>query len=766
MTSGQADRTNRLGTESYTYEDLALELHTHGYAPIPLTPGTKKPSISKWTTKNFRDENVIRHHIANYATHQVGLILGDVIAIDIDCLDESIAEKVQEICIGRLGESPIRVGRAPKRMLFYRSEGEQIRKKSTPSFERNGQKQQVEFLAHGTQCVIYGIHPDTQLAYKWVGFSLLDVPIELLNPVTKVQIDHICLEITHLLEGECGTQERPIDYSKPKLPDVASSIKSQNHIEHAVKDALRYLDSEEYDTWIAVGHALKAELGESALPLFQVWSSAKPDGSPVRNFVSNSDVATAFKTFHPSRTGLNALFTRAAKAGWLGLENLFRGGISHTAIARFLLRDFEKVGPRPIFAEGRLWQYKETHWKEVPNREMRAWVQELDGVCIGKRKIVSNKAFIDGVLNELQSMCEAEDFFNSASVGINCKSGYIRISNTGNATLEQHRPEQAQRHVLNATWEPEAELEISGLLHILLDGCFGRKPESESLKRLILQIIGIACSGASKLLTEPKAFICFGQSGANGKSEVLNLVREFLPKASVSAIPPEDFSNEQHLAALAGKLANITDELSSSRSVASDKFKQLITGETVSAKEIYRKVFSFEPSAIHIFATNTLPEFRGGIDGGVKRRVVIIPFDRVIPSKSRIASIGKRVAREQGTLLLALAVAELQKVVRSGSYGIPRRSVNATDQWLVDSDPVLSWLRDGILEKLLAKGETHLIKHLYMRFRQDQQEYVQGVALPSLRKFTEQLRGWVLENGNFEIIRQNKGNCIRANSLV
>lgn len=766
MSRGQASPPTTMGTESYKYEDLALKLHANGYAPIPLTPGTKRPSVSKWTTTDFRDENVVKRHVANYSDHQIGLVLGDLIAIDIDCLDESIAYKVQQLCIERLGESPIRVGRAPKRMLFYRNKEGRILKRSTPSFEKNSQKQQVEFLAHGTQCVIYGMHPDTQSVYEWVELSLLDIPIESLNPVGEDQIDHICREITRLLKRECCTEERPRHNYKHRSPELAPDIKNQDHIEHAIKEALGYLDPEEYDTWIAVGHALKAELGDSALPLFQVWSSAKSDGSPVRNFVSNRDVEAAFKTFHPSRTGLNALFTRAAKAGWLGLEGLFRGGISHTAIARFLLRDFEKFGPRPIFAEGKLWQYEETHWEEVPNRKMRAWVQELDGACIEKKKIVANKAFIDGVLHELQSMCEVEDFFNNPPVGINSKSGYVRISDTGNATLEQHRPEQAQRHILNATWEPEADFEISGLLQTLLDGCLGTDSESEKSKRLILQIIGVACSGASKLLTEPKAFICFGQGGANGKSEVLNLVREFLPKASVSAISPEDFSKEQHLAALAGKMANIADELSSSRAITSDKFKQLVTGESVAAKEIYRKVFSFEPSAIHLFATNTLPEFRGGIDGGVKRRVVIIPFDRIIPRKSRVPSIGKRVASEQGSLLLALAVAELQRVVRSGGYDIPARSVNATNQWLDDSDPVLSWLNDGIFERLLAKGETPLIKHLYARFRQDNQEYFQGPALPTLRRFSEQLRGWAAENGNYEVIRISSGNVVRKKSLV
>jgi hypothetical protein len=39
-------------------------------------------------------------------------------------------------------------------------------------------------------------------------------------------------------------------------------------------------------------------------------------------------------------------------------------------------------------------------------------------------------------------------------------------------------------------------------------------------------------------------------------------------------------------------------------------------------------------------------------------------------------------------------------------------------------------------------------------------------ALPTLRKFAEQLRGWAIENGNYEVIRQSSHNLVRAKSLV
>ena len=56
---------------------------------------------------------MVKYHVAHYATHQISLVLRDVIAIDIDCLNESIEHRAQQHSMKRWGESPMRVGLAP-----------------------------------------------------------------------------------------------------------------------------------------------------------------------------------------------------------------------------------------------------------------------------------------------------------------------------------------------------------------------------------------------------------------------------------------------------------------------------------------------------------------------------------------------------------------------------------------------------------------------------------------------------------------------------
>lgn len=58
---------------------------------------------------------------------------------------------------------------------------------------------------------------------------------------------------------------------------------------------------------------------------------------------------------------------------------------------------------------------------------------------------------------------------------------------------------------------------------------------------------------------------------------------------------------------------------------------------------------TFRPVAQHVYATNTLPTFAGGMDRGVQRRLQVLVFNRVIPEEERIEHIGLRVGRKNRT---------------------------------------------------------------------------------------------------------------------
>lgn len=84
------------------------------------------------------------------------------------------------------------------------------------------------------------------------------------------------------------------------------------------------------------------------------------------------------------------------------------------------------------------------------------------------------------------------------------------------------------------------------------------------------------------------------------------------------------------VAALAGKLANIRDDISDEflqrRSIAT--FKKIVTGDRIKAEFKGENPFEFAPYAKLLFSANDIPRTKDKT-GAVLRRMVIIPFNAV-----------------------------------------------------------------------------------------------------------------------------------------
>ncbi|MDC0971445.1 bifunctional DNA primase/polymerase [Alphaproteobacteria bacterium] len=749
-------------TNSISYKDIAARLLDNGYEAIPIKPKQKSPSLSYWPKINYLDANVIDDLVDKYPNHGVGVKTGSVIVIDIDVPNEHLAIEFQNYCIEHIGDAPIRIGRPPKRSMFYRLVGKKISKKSTTPFVVDGEKHQVEFLASGQQSVVFGIHADTGKPYYWLDESILDISFDGLTPITEDQISALKSKFENRLSEELGTNFQSQNNLNNKYHETKVSLPTSDH---PVEDALKHLDPQDYETWIAVGYALKASGINDAISIYQNWSAVRPDGSIPSNFKGSNDVQMKFDKFNPSRTSINAILTRASQNGWLGGEHLFKGILSHTSIAKHILKTLTLNKPTPVYAEGCLWVYEETHWVSLDMPQQRQLVQELDGMKAGKKTFMANASTIDGVLKELCAMCDQKDFFASPPTGVNLSNGFVMIKRNHPACLVEHHPDHRQRHTVNAVWNGGLEREPSGLFKTLLDGCFGDSNEAKKIQKIIFQLIGLSCASVSTDLTEPKAFVFYGPTAANGKSQILELIRQLLPKEAVACIPPADFAKEQFLANLIGRTVNLADELSTSKAISSDKMKQVVTGEMITAKLLYRQPIQFKPKALNIFATNALPGFHGGVDTGVERRLAVIPFDFTIPKSERVLNIGKLAAEGQADEIISIAINELSELLERGYFDLPKTIEEATEQWFHDADLIQMWFEDGGIEKHV-KERPVLCKDLFLWFKDDVREIAEGAFIPGHRRFVEKIKAVLKHDPEFEVFRASDGNAVRRRVLV
>jgi putative DNA primase/helicase len=422
---------------------------------------------------------------------------------------------------------------------------------------------------------------------------------------------------------------------------------------------------------------------------------------------------------------------------------------SDIEIAQCVGADLHDAFDQIVCAEGAFWRWMGMHWAAIPDHELRCAVHGYDGAPYrtpsGEPSCVKlNKSRVDSVLNELGAILANPDFFAAPATGINCQSGFIRFRPDGKAVIEKHDREHRCRHVLPGHWQPgtESTPPESSLLAALLGGIFKGDEDEEDKLKLLQEVCGSAATGYATHLVQPKAVILKGESAENGKSQILDLARGVLPPSATATVTASRMGDERHIIGLVGKLLNASDELSSSAAISSDTFKTIVTGEPVQGRDVYKSRVEFRPVAQHLFATNALPPFQGGMDRGVQRRLLVVTFNRVIPEEERIENIGKRVGEEESDLLLAWGVEGASRLIRERKFTVPKSSQEALLDWLYSADPVIAWLHERVTVCSIVNNQPALATNVaYARFKE--WAVAQGFKselLPAINGFTQRIK--------------------------
>ncbi len=446
-------------------------------------------------------------------------------------------------------------------------------------------------------------------------------------------------------------------------------------------------------------------------------------------------------------------------------------------VAQFLRQQHGEV----IFAEGRFWYYAGSHWRQFDDHELRLAAHRYDGATVPRSTtpVRLGSARVDSALNEMKAVLARPKFFAEAPPGINCASGFIAFAPDGTPTVQPHSPEHRCRHVLKGrflmeanTLDPEKIFELcqdfGDLLAQLLEGVFRGDPDAEEKRRLLAEIAGAAALGYGTKLREPKAVNLEGKTAENGKSQVLDLFRGLLPPDATASITAAKMGDERFVVGLVGKHLNASDELSVADAIAADVFKGVVTGEPVTGRDVYRSAITFRSVALNVFATNTLPSFKGGMDRGVQRRLLVIPFNRTIPKDERVENIGLHIAENEANMLLTWAVAGASQLIRRRGFSIPRSSETALRDWLLSADPVLAWIQACVEEidakPPEAKGAMIKSKDAHADFvRWAKCEGFREITLPAVNGFVHRLRA---NRPSINVKHTNSGNFLTGIRIV
>lgn len=247
-----------------------------GYKIIPLLKAKKRPPGSGWQNIDSTPE-MVTQWIGEMPEFGIGVLCSKTAAVDMDCRDKSVNNKLLHWLKNNVGLGAIRIGESPKCVApFQNVEG--FKKMRSAEFQSlDGVKHAVEILGDGQQFVAYGIHPKTMRPYEWVsGPTLADVFYDDL-PVLTSAIAKKFIAYFESVAKDLGWQEVKAGSSQQKVEaDALMNYKASLDMgAEEIAEILQTLDpNDDHDSWIKVGMALHHQFsGESeGLELFDNWS--------------------------------------------------------------------------------------------------------------------------------------------------------------------------------------------------------------------------------------------------------------------------------------------------------------------------------------------------------------------------------------------------------------------------------------------------------------------------------------------------------------
>lgn len=269
--------------------------------------------------------------------------------------------------------------------------------------------------------------------------------------------------------------------------------------------------------------------------------------------------------------------------------------------------------------------------------------------------------------------------FDNDNLLFNCQNGIIDLC-TGK--LLQHDKKYLMSKICPVSFDPNAKSELWE--NFLME----TTQEDTQLIKYLQRAVGYSLTGDTR---EEILFFIHGPT-ATGKSTFIEAIQKIVGEYSRTT----DFetflqtkfnaSVRNDIARLAGARFVFSVEVDNGEYLAEATIKQIVGGDTITARHLYQEYFEFQPKLKLWLVANHKPEITAS-DSAMWRRIHCIPFVRTIPKARRDPSIKLRLKDIElsGPAILAWAV---QGCLEWQEFGLnpPPIVLEATEQYHSDMD--------------------------------------------------------------------------------
>lgn len=258
-------------------------------------------------------------------------------------------------------------------------------------------------------------------------------------------------------------------------------------------------------------------------------------------------------------------------------------------------------------------------------------------------------------------------------------------------TLRAHAPNDLITKLAGTRYDPAATCpQWIAFLDRIMD-------HDQEMIGFLQRAIGLALTGDTRL---HYLYFLYG-TGANGKSTlietVIALLGDYARKIQTATLLQKTFGDSgtgYDLATLPGTRMAIGAELPSGRRLDEERIKDMVGGDTITARLLYKAPFNFKPSFKLWIYGNHRPSIYG-TDDGIWRRVLEIPFNVTIPEQERDPLLPQRLLTELPGIL-AWAVRGCLDWQAHG-LNVPDKVKAATAKYRADMDIVSAFFDECCL---------------------------------------------------------------------
>ena len=354
-------------------------------------------------------------------------------------------------------------------------------------------------------------------------------------------------------------------------------------------------------------------------------------------------------------------------------------------------KSLNKIGYQTAQYRGELYFWTKTHYAKLDLSTLSYFIQEhwMNKACVDKKKASAKNAkeIIDNILNTAKPL----DFVrrDDARRIVNFKNGTLFISKNGVRTFKpMHDPRDATLNILEFNYDKSAKCHKwhNFLRQVLPD---------EDDRKTLMEFIGYCFLPSHDF--ESFLFL-YGKSGANGKSVILSVIRDFFGAENVSSLQLQQFEGHQ-THALVGKFLNIGSEIDKN---GTDKGQLSVLKTLVSAKDEVsinpkgETPFSLPPSEKPklAFAGNEKP--KQNLDNGFFRRMLVLTFDTEIQDDRKIRNLSDRFADEMSGIF-SLAMEGLDRLIVQGKFTKSKRMLGEIEEYKDEVNPMRTFVKDAIV---------------------------------------------------------------------